>query len=79
MRNILTFSVIHSSKKNKISFFPAGHLKSQLDTFIADNLRSLVKVVRNSKREGLIRARVIGAKAATGEVLMFLDSHCEVR
>ncbi|XP_072029532.1 polypeptide N-acetylgalactosaminyltransferase 11-like [Amphiura filiformis] len=54
------------------------HLKKKLDSYVAKNLGSLVKVVHNSKREGLIRARVIGAKAATGEVLMFLDSHCEV-
>lgn len=38
----------------------------------------IVKLIKLNKPSGLIKARMIGARAAVGEVLVFLDSHCEV-
>ncbi|KAI0220449.1 Polypeptide N-acetylgalactosaminyltransferase 11, partial [Lamellibrachia satsuma] len=38
----------------------------------------IVKIVRTPKRIGLINARLAGAEAATGDVIMFLDAHCEM-
>nr|CAD7449002.1 unnamed protein product [Timema bartmani] len=53
----------------------APHTKRQLDDYMSNYPQ--VKIVRASKREGLIRARLIGAKHATAPVLTYLDSHCE--
>ena len=36
-----------------------------------------VKLLRTKRREGLIRARMIGASVAQGDVLMFQDAHTE--
>lgn len=51
----------------------------KLREYIEDELPGEVsiKVVTSPKRLGLIRARMLGADNAKGEVLTFLDSHCE--
>ena len=42
-----------------------------------ENLVQLVKLYTAPERMGLIRARIFGARKATGDVLVFLDSHVE--
>lgn len=37
-----------------------------------------VTVLRNKEREGCARSRMVGAKRATADVLMFVDSHIEM-
>lgn len=40
------------------------HLKQNLDDYLTTNKLTKVKLIRTEKREGLIRARVIGAENA---------------
>ena len=48
-----------------------------LDTWVEEQ-DGLVRLVRNTRREGLIRSKNTGAREARGEALVYLDAHCEV-
>lgn len=51
-------------------------LKGKLDRYI-ERFGGKVRLIRKNVRHGLIRAKLAGAKEAKGEVVVFLDSHCE--
>ncbi|XP_078796096.1 polypeptide N-acetylgalactosaminyltransferase 13 isoform X2 [Oryzias latipes] len=51
-------------------------LKKKLEGYVR-TLEVPVKILRMEQRSGLIRARLRGAAATTGQVITFLDAHCE--
>ncbi|XP_076167807.1 polypeptide N-acetylgalactosaminyltransferase 9 isoform X1 [Ptiloglossa arizonensis] len=51
------------------------HLQRQLEDYMMNYPK--VQIIRAQKREGLIRARLLGGAAAKAPVLTYLDSHCE--
>lgn len=50
-------------------------LKSALSEYVAK--LEAVRLLRSNKRLGTIGARMLGATRATGDVLVFMDAHCE--
>ncbi|XP_043077217.1 LOW QUALITY PROTEIN: polypeptide N-acetylgalactosaminyltransferase 10-like [Puntigrus tetrazona] len=56
-------------------FSDKEHLKAPLEEYMVRLPK--VRILRTKKREGLIRTRLLGAAAAKGQVITFLDSHCE--
>ncbi|XP_038645487.1 polypeptide N-acetylgalactosaminyltransferase 13 isoform X2 [Scyliorhinus canicula] len=64
------------------TYLPTEHrcftdfLKKPLENYIK-NLQVPVKIIRMEQRSGLIRARLRGAAASKGQVITFLDAHCE--
>lgn len=54
----------------------ADHLKQDLEDYVK-TLPVPTYVYRTEKRSGLIRARLLGAKHVKGQVITFLDAHCE--
>ncbi|XP_029166822.1 N-acetylgalactosaminyltransferase 7 isoform X3 [Nylanderia fulva] len=58
-------------------FSDKENLKGDLDSYI-EQWGGKVRLLRNYERQGLIRTRSRGAREAKGEVIVFLDAHCEV-
>lgn len=56
-------------------FSDMPHTKTQLEDYFKAYPK--VKIIRAPSREGLIRARLLGARYAESPVLTYLDSHCE--
>ena len=60
-------------------FSKSEELKEDLEIYCKYFFGKRVRILRANERVGLIKARLIGSDAANGEVLLFLDAHCEVR
>jgi polypeptide N-acetylgalactosaminyltransferase len=62
--------------KKKFCLKKKEDLKKPLEKYIK-RFDGKVKLFRNSKNEGLIKARIIGVEMAKGEVVVILDAHIE--
>lgn len=58
-----------------VSVHFSGHMKSVLSEYVS-HLEG-VRLIRSTKRLGVGGCRTLGATRAAGEVLVFMDSHCE--
>lgn len=52
------------------------YLGEELEAYVKTVLVP-VRVIRVGNRSGLVKARLLGAKYVKGEIITFLDSHCE--
>ncbi|CAI4231092.1 unnamed protein product [Auanema sp. JU1783] len=68
--------------KEIILYEDASESEHQLTSFLKQAIEQKqwtnVRVERSDERQGLIRAKVFASRLATADVLVFLDSHCEV-
>ncbi|XP_060683879.1 polypeptide N-acetylgalactosaminyltransferase 5 [Hemiscyllium ocellatum] len=77
VHSIFNRSPVHLIKEIILvdDFSTKEYLKENLDKYMSQFPK--VRVIHLHERHGLIRARLVGAAVATGNVLTFLDSHVE--
>lgn len=76
LANFFTFSFSKPAKFKDELFLVPEFLKAPLDDYLS-KLSVPTRVIRSHSRVGLIKARMLGAREAHGEILVFLDAHCE--
>lgn len=64
------------SDQHSLCCSAADFLKKKLEHYVR-TLEVPVRILRMEQRSGLIRARLRGAAATKGQVITFLDAHCE--
>ncbi len=63
-----------------MTIFPfTDDLGSMLQIYLSAVFGDIVKLVRSYVDLGLIKARLLGFSKATGDVIVFMDSHMEVQ
>ena len=72
---IVKYSLLGICQLVRSVFFPEN-LKAPLEEYLKQ-FNGKVKLYRNEDRLGLIGTRTAGARYATGDVVVFLDAHCE--
>lgn len=60
----------------KLSYYLTAHLGKRLEDYVK-TFPVETRVFRTKTRSGLIRARLLGAKHVRGDIITFLDAHCE--
>uniref|UniRef100_A0A8C6BMI4 Polypeptide N-acetylgalactosaminyltransferase n=1 Tax=Monodon monoceros TaxID=40151 RepID=A0A8C6BMI4_MONMO len=75
-------SVINRSPRHMLEEIVLVDDASERDFFfffreLCEKIKSTVHVIRMEQRSGLIRARLKGAAVSKGQVITFLDAHCE--